>query len=55
MELEVVSVVGTRAKIYLATRHHQGFNARAVGERVRRARERILVLPFVLGPFYPTP
>merc|ERR1712185_279875 len=34
MELEVVNVVATRAK-YLASRHHQGLKASAVGERVR--------------------
>ena len=44
MLLEEVNVVATRAKLYLRVRHHQGYKARAVGERVREVCDRRLVL-----------
>ena len=42
--LQVDSVVGTSAELYLPVRHHQGMKANAVGVRVRETCEREVVL-----------
>ena len=44
--LQVDSVVGTSAELYLEVRHHQGMKANAVGVRVRETCEREVVLRF---------
>ena len=44
--LQVDSVVGTSAELYLEVRHHQGMKANAVGVRVRDVCERKVFLRF---------
>jgi hypothetical protein len=46
MLLEVDSVVGTRAEVYLKVRHHQGLKAGGVGESARRVPTSEVVLRF---------
>ena len=51
--LQVDSVVGTSAELYLGVRHHHGLKAYAVGVRVRESWDRKVVLRFVHGTFGP--